>query len=179
MSLQNAGITKEDHTQGESEAPLVLLEYGDFQCPSCGQAYEVIKKVQSYFGEDLLFCYRHFPLVEIHPYALPAAEAAEWAASHNRFWEMHDLIFENQEQLSPEMLLLTAKRLELNPEGLAAALDERKYLSRVQRDMDLGMESGVEGTPTFFINGEKHVGGYDFESLVSAIRGFRYLKRAS
>jgi protein-disulfide isomerase len=135
-----------------------------------------VKRVQQYFGNDLIFCYRHFPLREIHPNAEPAAEAAEWAGSHNRFWEMHDLIFENQAQLSPITLLELAEELNLGPEGLASALEEGRFRHRVQRDLESGAASGVHGTPTFFINGEQHMGSYEFQDLVDAIEQQRFLR---
>lgn len=175
MARLEAPVSQEDHVQGSPDASVVLVEYGDFECPHCGAAYPIVKRVQQYFAEDLLFCYRHFPLVEIHPNALSAAEASEWAGSHNRFWEMHDLLFENQQQLSPITLLNLAGELNLSPEGLASAIEEEKFRRRVLRDLESGAASGVHGTPTFFI-GEQHVGSYEFQDLVDAIEQRRFLK---
>jgi protein-disulfide isomerase len=169
MARLKVPLSHEDHVQGSPDASVVLVEYGDFECPHCRAAHFIVKGVQQYFGQDLIFCYRHFPLLDIHPNALPAAEAAEWAGSQNRFWEMHDLIFENQEQLSPITLLELAERINLGPEGLASGLEEGQF-------RESGAASGVHGTPTFFINGEQHVGSYEFKDLVDAIEQQRFLR---
>lgn len=165
-----APLTEEDHVQGPPDAPATLLEYGDFQCPYCGAAYPIVKKVQEYFGDDLRFAFRHFPLVNVHPFAEPAAETAEWAGSHGRFWEMHDLLFENQQRLSPQLFFVLADQLDLDPDELATALEEGRFQNRVRRDLYSGLESGVHGTPTFFINGEMHMGSFAFDDLVAAIQ---------
>ena len=162
-------VNAEDHIQGPPDASVTLLEYGDYECPHCGHAYTIIKAVQRHFGDDLRFVYRHFPLVEIHPLAEPAAETAEFAGSHGRFWQMHNLLYENQDQLSPTLLTALTSALDLDPEELGNALELGLFLPRVRRDIASALESGVQGTPTFFINGEQHVGGYEFEDLVSAI----------
>src|SRR3954471_7246092 len=145
-----------DHVQGAADAPVMLVEYGDYQCPHCGHAYPIVKRVQKHFGKKLGFVYRNFPLNEIHPEAEAAAETAEFAGSKGKFWEMHDAIFENQEALSDEMLLDLAGQLGLSAPELQKALEEGQFRKRVRDDFAGGVRSGVNGTPTFFINGRRH-----------------------
>jgi protein-disulfide isomerase len=159
----------DDHILGSSDANVELVEYGDFECPHCGLAYPIVKQVQLHFADDLLFAFRHFPLIAVHPHAEMAAETAEWAGTHDRFWEMHDLIFQNQEELSLPMLLAAADVLKLDQQGLAVALENATFEPRVRRDIQSGLADGVQGTPTFFINGEQHVGSYELVDLVDAI----------
>lgn len=160
-----------DHVQGEANAPIVLVEYGDYECPHCGHAYPIIKRVQKHFGEKLAFVYRNFPLNEIHPSAQAAAETAEFAAKGGKFWEMHDGIFENQQSLNLQLLLALAVRLDLSEEELERALSAGQYTQHVKSDFIGGARSGVNGTPTFFINGERHDGPFEYEELVGAIAG--------
>jgi protein-disulfide isomerase len=98
-------VSEKDHRQGDKNAPCTLVEYGDYQCPSCGQAYPIVKRVQKHFGKRLSFVFRNFPLTQLHPYAEPAAETAEFAGAHEKFWEMHDLLYENQDRLDDELLV--------------------------------------------------------------------------
>jgi protein-disulfide isomerase len=169
MAILKIPITADDHIQGDEHAPITLVEYGDYQCPHCGHAYPIVKRVQKHFGKQLRFVFRNFPLKEIHPNAENAAEAAEFAAAHERFWEMHDAIFENQADLSMPLLLELAKTLRLSVPDLRNALTARQYASRVRDDFLGGVRSGVNGTPTFFINGDRHEGPFEFEDLVAAI----------
>jgi protein-disulfide isomerase len=169
MAILKIPITADDHIQGNEHAPITLVEYGDYQCPHCGHAYPIVKRVQKHFGKQLRFVFRNFPLKEIHPNAENAAEAAEFAAAHERFWEMHDAIFENQADLSMPLLLELAKTLRLSVPDLRNALTARQYASRVRDDFLGGVRSGVNGTPTFFINGDRHEGPFEFEDLVAAI----------
>jgi protein-disulfide isomerase len=162
-------VSSKDHVQGDEHAPAVLVEYGDYECPHCGHAYPIVKRVQKHFGKRLGFVFRNFPLNEIHPNAEAAAESAEFAGANGKFWEMHDGIFENQGSLSLPMLLELAKELGLSEEGLGGALTSREFASRVKSDFIGGARSGVNGTPTFFINGERFDGPPDFEDLVAAI----------
>ena len=162
-------IGANDHLQGDANAPCVLIEYGDYQCPSCGQAYPIVKRVQKHFGKRLAFVFRNFPLTQIHQYAEVAAETAEFAAAHDKFWPMHDLIYENQDRLDNELLAELAEQLKLDPAALEEALDSKQFASRVKSDFSSGVRSGVNGTPTFFINGQRHDGRYDYESLVAAV----------
>jgi protein-disulfide isomerase len=155
--------------QGDEDAPVTLLEYGDYECPHCGHAYPIIKRIQKHFGKQMKFVFRNFPLSEMHPNAESAAEAAEFAGAKGQFWEMHDAIFENQEELGVPLLLTLAQTLGLSSPDLRSALMDREYAPRVKSDFLGGVRSGVNGTPTFFINGQRHDGLPDFEELVAAI----------
>ena len=175
MSKLTAPVSSHDHTQGKTNAPWTLVEYGDYQCPSCGDAHPIVKQLQQHFGDQLRFVFRHFPL-EMHPYAEHAAEAAEFASAHGKFWEMHDLLFENQANLKDANLLKLAARLRLGTDHLKHALEEGKYAGRVKTDLDSGIASGVPGTPTFYINSHEHEGEYDFDSMVQAIEATTKLR---
>jgi protein-disulfide isomerase len=168
MSLR-VPVGEDDHIQGSSEAKCTLVEYGDYECPHCGHAYPVVKRVQKHFGKKLRFVFRNFPLAEMHPHAESAAEAAEYAGAQGKFWEMHDNLFENQEQLGGALYLRLAQQLGLPPQDLRAAVEKREFLARVKSDFTGGVRSGVNGTPTFFINGKRHDGSFEFEDLVDAI----------
>ena len=170
MAKLRTAVTPEDHIQGPEDAEVILVEYGDFECPHCGRAYSIIKRIQKHFGQRLGFVFRHFPLSEMHPHAESAAEAADFAGAHDKFWEMHDLLFENQERLSEPVYLELAEKLSLAPEALGQALEEGKYKAHVRADFSSGVRSGVNGTPTFFINGERHDGPFDYETLLLAIQ---------
>jgi protein-disulfide isomerase len=172
MTKLSVPVSAKDHRQGEADAPCTLVEYGDYQCPSCGQAYPIVKRVQKHYGKRLSFVFRNFPLTQMHPFAEPAAETAEFAGANGKFWGMHDLIYENQERLGDEELLPElAKQLHLAPAKLLEALESREFEPRVKSDFSSGVRSGVNRTPTFFINGQRHDGPYDFASLVEAIDG--------
>ncbi|MGI4828706.1 MAG: DsbA family protein [Janthinobacterium lividum] len=168
MSKLTKPVSAQDHVQGSADAACTLLEYGDFQCPSCGQAYEIVKSVQKHFGDKLRFVFREFPL-EMHEFAEPAAETAEFAAKHDKFWPMHDQLFENQDQFSEELFTELAEGLKLDPKALAKSLEECEFEERVEQDVESGDASGVHGTPTFFINGKQLEGSYDEQSLIQAI----------
>jgi protein-disulfide isomerase len=158
-----------DHIQGSPAAAVTLVEYGDFECPYCGAAYPIVRQIQQNLGEQLCFVFRHFPLTQIHPHAERAAEAAEAAGAQGHFWEMHDLLFENQQSLDDHNLLRLAKVLKLDIERFAHELVEGTYLERVREDFMSGVRSGVNGTPTFFINGVRHDGPWDMQSLLTRI----------
>jgi protein-disulfide isomerase len=149
--------------------PLTLVEYGDYECPHCGHAYPIIKLVQMHFGKRLRFVFRNFPLNEIHPNAETAAESAEFAGARERFWEMHDGIFENQQTISLPLLGELAESLGLSATDLRNALAAQEYAGRVREDFLGGVRSGVNGTPTFFINGHRHDGSFELDDLVEAI----------
>jgi protein-disulfide isomerase len=172
MQLKIA-VSEQDHIQGASAAPVMLVEYGDYECPHCGLAHPVVKRLQKHFGESLRFVFRNFPLSEMHPMAEPAAEAAEFAGTQNKFWEMHDGIFEHQSQLAPEFLLSLAKKNGMSSQALSDALEGGTFRERVRKDFTGGVRSGVNGTPTFFINGRRHDGPPDYESLSAAIEAAR------
>jgi protein-disulfide isomerase len=161
MSHLTPPLGPRDHTHGSPRAPITLVEYGDFECPHCGAAYPIVKTIQQTMGAKLLFAYRHFPLTRIHAHAEHAAEMAEAAGEHGRFWEMHDLLFENQAALEDDRLIVYAERLGIDPAWAAAALADERFQPRVGADFASGVRSGVNGTPTFFINGRRHEGGAD------------------
>jgi protein-disulfide isomerase len=163
-------IGPEDHASGPATARVTLVEYGDYECPYCGMAHPVVKQLLRLLEDDMLFAFRHFPLTQIHPHALDAAIAAEAAGAQRRFWEMHDLLFTHQNRLAPRDLLVLAKSIDLDLEQFAEDLTQRKYEARVRRDFLSGVRSGVNGTPTFFINGVRHNGGWSLESLLDGIR---------
>jgi protein-disulfide isomerase len=170
MAKLKVPVGPDDHAQGPADAPVTLLEYGDYECPHCGHAYPIVKALQKRFGKQLRFVFRNFPLREIHPNAEVAAETAEFAAAHDKFWEMHDLIFENQNSLSEQMLGELAQRLMLDGQTLKDALRSGTFAERVQGDFSSGVRSGVNGTPTFFINSQRHDGDFELETLLQAIQ---------
>lgn len=159
----------EEHAQGSPEASVTLVEYGDFECGYCGEAYSIVKEVQRVMGERLRFVFRHFPLTQMHPHAEHAAEASEAAAAQGRFWEMHDLLYENQRTLDDRHLVRFAAELGLDGDRFARELREGVYRERVREDFMSGVRSGVNGTPTFFINGVRHDGPWDAESLLAGL----------
>ena len=169
MSRLAIHVTAKDHAQGPATAPTTLVEYGDYQCPSRGDAFPLIKKLQRHFGAKLRFVFRNFPL-DMHPYAEHAAETAEFAAAHNKFWEMHDLLFQHQANLADASLLKLATQLKLPAADLTTALEKRTYAAHVKHDLDGGIRSGVTGTPMFYLNGALYNGAYDYDTLVAAIQ---------
>jgi len=169
MAMLKVAVTAEDHAQRPESAPVTVVEYGDYECPHCGHAYPIVKQVQKHFGKRLRFVFRNFPLSEIHPHAEDAAEAAEFAGAQGKFWEMHDLLFENQERLDEALYLALAQELELPAGTLRKALEVGTYRTRVRAEFTGGVRSGVNGTPTFFVNGHRHDGPFEFEDLVLAI----------
>jgi protein-disulfide isomerase len=158
-----------DHIQGPANAPVTLMEYGDYQCPYCGAAYPIAKQIQRRFGDNLCFVFRNFPLAQIHPDAEVAAEAAEAAAAQNKFWDMHDYLYEHQDALTPPQLIAAAKLLGLDVERFTDDLRRHAYAERVREDFLSGVRAGVNGTPTFFINAVRHDGSWDFDTLSEAI----------
>jgi protein-disulfide isomerase len=158
-----------DHIQGPADAPVTLVEYGDYECPYCGAAYPIIKEVQSRMEDRLRFVFRNFPISTSHPHAEQAAEAAEAAASQGKFWEMHDLLYENQEHLDDADLHRYADQLGLDVGVFDEALAEHVHAERVREDFMSGVRSGVNGTPTFYINGARHDGGYQLDELLAAL----------
>jgi protein-disulfide isomerase len=163
-------IGPEDHTIGPSTARVTLVEYGDYECGFCGRAQPVAKQLIGLLEDDVRFAFRHFPLPQVHPHALDAAIAAVAAGAQGRFWEMHDLLFAHQDRLAPRELLVLARSLDLGLEQFAENLTQRTYEPRVRRDFLSGVRSGVNGTPTFFIAGVRHDGGWDIESLLEGVR---------
>jgi len=162
-------VADRDHIQGPIDAPFKLLEYGDYECPACGQAYPIVQALQKKLGNRLCFAFRNFPLAIPHPHAMHAAEAAEAAGAQGHFWEMHDLLFENQAALDDQSLARYAGTLGLDAERLIREALAGEYWPRIHQDFVTGARGGVNGTPTFFVNGVHYHGGRDVEELVSAL----------
>jgi len=169
MSLR-IPVSNKDHIEGNPEAEIELVEYGDYQCPYCGQAYYEIKKVQKHLGKDLKFVFRNFPLTDSHEHALSAAVAAEVAGDLGKFWEMHDTLYENQENLGDSSIVNYAKKLGLNTDEFENDFSDSKYQKKIEDQMEGGLRSGVNGTPSFFINGQKYEGDYTAESILEYMR---------
>lgn len=162
-----------DHIRGSKDAPVTLVEYGDFECPYCGRAEPVIRELLSSFDDDVRYVWRHLPLNDVHANAQLAAEASEAAAAQGHFWEMHDTLLQHQGDLRPSHIATYAQELGLDSQRLLAELHRREYASRVSKDVTSADESGVSGTPTFFINGRRHYGTYDIDTLSAAVTAAR------
>jgi protein-disulfide isomerase len=169
MGTLRVPVTQHDHIKGPMNAPATLVEYGDYECPGCGAAHPIVNLVLEHFGSRLRFVFRHFPLTQVHPNAEPAAESAEFAGEYGLFWEMHDGIYENQDRLSPPLLFALARALGLSEKELSDALVSEKYAAKIKSDFLSGVRSGVNGTPSFFINGHQHQGSFALNDLVLAI----------
>jgi protein-disulfide isomerase len=168
MSLR-VPVDQTDHSQGPADAPVTLVEYGDYQCPYCGAAYPLVKQLQERFGDDLRFVFRNFPLQELHENAMSAAMTAEFAATKGHFWEAHDALYENQEQLGQELYAAIVTQLGIDAAELGAALDSETIFDKVKKDFNGGVRSGVNGTPSFFVNGTRYDGPRDFETMAEAL----------
>ena len=162
-----------DHVRGPHDAPVTLVEYGDYQCPYCGQAEVAIRELLDSFGDDLRYVWRHLPLNDVHVYAQMAAEAAEAAAQQGAFWAMHDLLLAHQTELEPADLTRHAEALDLDLESFWTALHERQHAARIAEDVASADRSDVSGTPTFFINGRRHHGAYDVATLTAEVSAAR------
>jgi Na+/H+ antiporter NhaA len=162
-----------DHTRGPEDALVTLVEYGDFQCPYCGQAESVIRELLASFGDEVRYVWRHLPLNDVHPNAQMAAEASEAAAAQGGFWRMHDTLLDHQDELRPDDLERYAQELGLDSERMMEELRRREYAPRVSEDVASADESGVSGTPTFFVNGRRHYGTYDMSTLTETVRAAR------
>lgn len=158
-----------DHIQGPSDAPIALLEYGDYECPFCGEVQPIVKEIQSQLGDDLCFAFRHFPLTNVHSHAEHAAEAAEAAGKQRSFWPMHETLFANQHALDDESLAEYAAALGLDEERLIEEVISGAYARRVREDFKMGVRAGVNGTPCFFINGQRYDGARGLEPLLAAL----------
>jgi len=169
MATLKVPITRNDHIRGPINAPITLVEYGDYECPHCALAYPIVNQVQSFFRERMRFVFRHFPLTEIHPHAEIAAESAEFAGAAGRFWDMHDALFENQGALEDEDLAEYAVELGLDEKRLIREVTSSVYGPRIREDFKSGVRAGVNGTPTFFINGERYDGARDVKHLLNAL----------
>jgi protein-disulfide isomerase len=162
-------VGERDHIQGPTAATVTLVEYGDYQCPYCGQAYPIVINLQERVGDQMRLVFRNFPLSTLHPHAQHAAEAAEAAGVQGKFWAMHDYLYEHQSHLDDAALLRYAEEIDLDVERFARDLKDHKFAARVKEDFQSGIRSGVNGTPTFFINGLRHDAGWDLETLVNAV----------
>jgi protein-disulfide isomerase len=169
MSVLTPPVSHDDHGAGSEDAPVTLVEFGDYECPHCGAAHPVVQEIQRILGPNLRFVFRNFPLRNAHPHAEHAAEAAEAAAAQNEFWGMHDQLFENQDALEDSDLLRYAAALHLDVERVATELAAGLYADRVRRDFRSGVKSGVNGKPTFFINGVRHDAPWDLPTLLAAV----------
>jgi protein-disulfide isomerase len=158
-----------DHISGSADGLIRLLEYGDYECPFCGEAQAIVKEIQQRRGDDLLFAFRNFPLTQIHPHAEHAAEAAEAAGAQGNFWGMHDLLFENQGALEDEDLAAYAVELGLDETRVIREVVSSAYARRIREDFKSGVRGGVNGTPTLFINGERYDGARDLKHLLNAL----------
>ena len=162
-------VDEEDHIQGSLDAPVILVEYGDFECPHCGRAYPIVKAAQRQLGESLALVWRQFPLSEVHPHAIHAAEASEAAGAQQKFWEMHDLLFEHQDELEDDDLIAYGESLDLDVARYATELRKGTYRERVRKDFLNGVRSSVNGTPTFFINGTRFDGDWSSPEAFIAV----------
>jgi len=162
-------VSERDHTIGLASAPVTLLEYGDYECPYCRAAQVVVAEVRLRLMNRLRFAYRHFPLTNVHPHAQRAAEAAEAAGAQGRFWAMHDRLFEYQDALEEDDLLVHAEAIGLDLPRFARELAARIHTARVREDFMSGVRSGVNGTPTFYLNDIRYDGGHDVASLIEGI----------
>jgi protein-disulfide isomerase len=162
-------VNRNDHIQGSLNRKTTLVEYGDFECPYCGRAYPIVKEIQKIKGNDLGFVFREFPLSQSHLHAEHVAYAAEAAGKQGKFWEMHDMLFEHQDFLEDEDLVSYAQDLKLNIEQFKNDMASEGIKNKVKKDFMDGVRSGVNGTPTFFINGKRFDGPYEVDTLISAI----------
>jgi protein-disulfide isomerase len=164
-----APVTDEDHIRGPATAPVTLVEYGDYQCPYCGMAHPIVQELLRERPDVVRFVFRHFPLTNVHPFAEVAAETAEAAGARQRFWQMHDWLFEHQDQFDPVHLAAGVEEVGLPVDEVIQEVNDHIYLDRIRRDFVSGARSGVNGTPTFFINGLRHDGGYALPELLAAV----------
>jgi protein-disulfide isomerase len=162
-------VSARDHARGPADAPLTLVQYGDFQCPHCALAFQEVAPIVDELSDSLRFVFRHFPLTEVHPQAQRAAEAAEAAAKEGRFWEMASLLYENQEQFDDASLVGYAKKAGVDPKRFKKELAAGVHAPRVRADFLGGLRGGVQGTPTFFINGKHYQGAFESDALVAAL----------
>ena len=170
MSSLTLPVSERDHIQGSTNAVLTIVEYGDYECPFCGEAHTIVKEVLHRLGDKLCFVFRNFPLSKIHPHSRRAAEVAEAAAAQGKFWEMHDYLFDHQDALDDEHLWQYAAALGLDISRLDLEMSGGAHKSRIREDMLSGVRSGVNGTPTFFFEGVRYDGPMELESFLSAIK---------
>lgn len=162
-------ISERDHSQGPATAAITLVQYGDYECPYTRQSTTVVRAIQQQLGDQLRFVFRNFPLTAIHPHALHAAFAAEAAATQGKFWEMHDYIFHHQHTLEDSDLDQFAAAIGLDKQQFAREMTEHPSIGRIEEDLQSGIRSGVQGTPTFFINGALYRGSWEKDALLAAL----------
>ena len=166
-------VSERDHSQGPATAAITLVQYGDYECPYTRQSTWVVQAMQQELGDQLRFIYRNFPLTEIHPHALHAALAAEGAAAQGKFWEMHDYIFHHQHTLADADLEHFAEAVGLDLQQYRRDMREQRALARIEEDVEGGERSGVQGTPTFYINGVIYRGSWEHDALLAALQSAR------
>lgn len=159
-------VNRNDHIIGDARAPIEFVEYGDYACPYCARAFMVVKHIQQKMGSELKFCFRNFPLRNLHPHAFSAAVATEAAGVQGKFWEMHELVFENQRNLSPANLLRLASVANLDTDRFRRDIQRSDLTRKVEVDIDSGIRSGVHATPAFFVNGKKFNGDWSTGQLI-------------
>ena len=172
-TLLKIPVSKTDHSEGPDKAPLILVKYGDYECPYCGQAFPIVKRIQKFFKGDLKFVFRNFPLTTAHPNAMAAAAAAEAAGLQGKFWEMHDLLFAHQKHLERADLEAYATQLGLDKAAFVAALDSPELDARLAADAAQADSLQIAGTPTFFVNGKRITGAQPIEAFRAAIASAR------
>lgn len=173
MSTLKIPVGPDDHILGPADAAVTLVEYGDYQCPYCGMAQPAVRQLMLQFADELRLVFRHFPLTEVHPHAAAAAETAEFAGDYGRFWEMHEALFANQAQLGSHLYFVLAGRLGLSQAGVRDALVSGLHADRIRADFMGGVRSGVNGTPSFFVNGLRHDGSFAYDELALSIEAAR------
>jgi protein-disulfide isomerase len=170
MSRLTPPVNDRDHILGPPDAPVTLVEYGDYECPYCGMAYPIVESVRCRVGDNMRFVFRHFPLTQLHAHAQHAAEMAEAAGERGKFWQMHGMLFQDQGALDDRHLIAYAAQIGIPSEWAATALRSHVFAPRVREHFLSGVRSGVNGTPTFFINGVRHDGEWDERSLLAAVK---------
>jgi protein-disulfide isomerase len=169
-------VSDKDHIQGAKNATFILVEYGDYECPHCGRAYPILKKIQKQLGDELKFVFRNFPIEESHPNAVLAAVASEAAALQNKYWQMHDALFEHQNDLSEEGILTIAKNIKLEVKKFSLDWHSEELSQKVEDDFESGVRSGVNGTPSFFINGQQYYDNWEYEHFLNHLKGLLHLR---
>ena len=170
MNQLTLPVNSHDHILGNPDSPLELVEYGDYECPYCGRAFPIVKDIQQQLGSNLKFVFRNFPLSKIHPNAFLAGVATEAAGLQGKFWEMHDIIFQNQKSLNAENILHLAGRLGLDIGRFSNDIQQKELIDKVEKDFETGIRSGVNRTPTFFINGQKYEGEWTGNHLLEYLK---------
>ena len=175
MAALAVPVSAADHVLGNPQSPIVVVEYADYQCPYCGQAYPVVKQMAERWADQVCVVFRNYPLAHSHPQALPAAVTAEFAAKYGQFWAAHDALYENQQALGPELYVEILQFLKLPVEDFKTAIETHAFETRIRQDIDSGNQSGVNGTPAFFINGESYAPRGNFDDVARHVEGL--LKR--